>query len=153
MAGISKACQASEEADNKALNPAPVQPLARAAAVPSLARNARSARVNAKPFSAQPNMKRHFILEQQSARRRDEFLEAVVRSRKLHGHWASPPRTAQAFRESLKRFRSKAHIGYWVCTEGGELAGAININEIVRGRFCSAYLGYYALVPHNGVAL
>ena len=30
------------------------------------------------------------------------------------------------------------------------LAGVININEIVRGRFCSGYLGYYALVPHNG---
>ena len=25
----------------------------------------------------------------------------------------------------------------------------ININEIVRGVFCSGYLGYYAFVPHN----
>ena len=35
-------------------------------------------------------------------------------------------------------------------TESGELAGAININEIVRGSFRSGYLGYYAFVPHNG---
>ena len=28
-------------------------------------------------------------------------------------------------------------------------AGVININEIVRGVFCSGYLGYYAFVPHN----
>ena len=31
-----------------------------------------------------------------------------------------------------------------------ELAGVININEIVRGKFLSGYLGYYAFVPHNG---
>ena len=31
-----------------------------------------------------------------------------------------------------------------------ELAGVININEIVRGTFCSGYLVYYAFVPHNG---
>jgi ribosomal-protein-alanine N-acetyltransferase len=30
-----------------------------------------------------------------------------------------------------------------------ELAGAININEIVRGNFRSGYLGYYVFVPHN----
>ena len=30
-----------------------------------------------------------------------------------------------------------------------ELAGVININEIVHGTFRSGYLGYYAFVPHN----
>lgn len=35
-------------------------------------------------------------------------------------------------------------------TEENELAGVININEIVRGTFCSGYLGYYAFVPHSG---
>src|SRR5262249_36487732 len=95
-------------------------------------------------------MKRYPILEQPSARRQEEFLAAVIRSRKLHRHWASPPRIIEEFLENLKRFRGQSHIGYWVCTEAGELAGVININEIVRGRFCSGYLGYYALVPHNG---
>ena len=90
------------------------------------------------------------ILEKPSARRREEFLAAVARSRKLHRGWASPPRTEKQFFETLKRLRSQSHIGYWVCTEDGQLAGVININEIVRGRFCSGYLGYYALVPHNG---
>ena len=90
------------------------------------------------------------ILELPSKRRRSEFLAAVKRSRKLHGHWASPPRTAKGFNKSLERFGSKAHVGYWVLTESGELAGAININEIVRGRFRSGYLGYYAFAPHNG---
>jgi ribosomal-protein-alanine N-acetyltransferase len=41
-------------------------------------------------------------------------------------------------------------LGYFVRTENGELAGVINISQIVRGNFCSAYLGYYSFVPHNG---
>lgn len=88
------------------------------------------------------------ILERPSRRRRDEFLAAVARSRKLHGHWATPPRTVEAFEAYLKRLKQSAHMGHWVRTEANELAGVININEIVRGTFCSGYLGYDA-EPHN----
>src|SRR5215211_6743863 len=95
-------------------------------------------------------MMKHPILERPSSRRQDEFLAAVARSRKLHRHWAAPPTTVIAFRDHLKRLQSEQHIGHWVCTEDGELAGVININEIVRGAFCSGYLGYYAFIPHNG---
>lgn len=90
------------------------------------------------------------VLEVASRDRRREFLAAVARSRDLHRHWVSPPRTPRAFDENLKRFESPRHVGYWVLTERGELAGAINVNEIVRGIFRSGYLGYYALVPHDG---
>jgi [ribosomal protein S5]-alanine N-acetyltransferase len=93
---------------------------------------------------------KYSILERPSVRRQAEFLAAVARSRKLHRHWATPPNSEPAFRENLARFQSERHIGHWVCTEAGELAGVININEIVRGAFCSGYLGYYAFVPHNG---
>jgi len=95
-------------------------------------------------------MKKHQILERPSLARRDEFLAAVARSRKLHRHWARPPETPAEFKASLARLQSGSHLGYWVCTENGELAGVININEIVRGVFRSGYLGYYAFVPHNG---
>jgi ribosomal-protein-alanine N-acetyltransferase len=61
-----------------------------------------------------------------------------------------PPKNATALRENLKRLQLDRHIAHWVCTEDGELAGVININEIVRGVFCSGYLGYYAFVPHDG---
>ena len=43
-----------------------------------------------------------------------------------------------------------AHLCHLVRTDEGGLAGVINITEIVRGRFSSGYLGYYALAPHNG---
>ena len=99
-------------------------------------------------FPEEQTLKR--ILEVPSKRRRAEFLAAMKRSRRLHGHWASPPRTAKALNKSLARLGSKAHVGYWVLSESGELAGVINISEIVRGSFRSGYLGYYAFAPHNG---
>ena len=90
------------------------------------------------------------ILVEPSRKRRDEFLAAVRRSRKLHGHWVAPPRTAAKFDAYLERLRNETHLSYWVCTEHGELAGVINISEIVRGLFWSGYLGYYAFAPHHG---
>jgi [ribosomal protein S5]-alanine N-acetyltransferase len=99
-------------------------------------------------FLEKQSLKR--ILDVPSKRRRSEFLAAVKRSRKLHSHWVSPPRTVKAFDKNLKRFGSKAHLGYWILTESGELAGVINSNEIVRGSFQSGYLGYYAFAPHDG---
>ncbi len=90
------------------------------------------------------------ILERPSRRRRSEFLAAVERSRRLHGAWASPPRTPEAFDAYLRGLRRKNRLGYWLVTEDRELAGVVNVSEIVGGVFCSAYLGYYALVPHHG---
>jgi [ribosomal protein S5]-alanine N-acetyltransferase len=85
-----------------------------------------------------------------SAQRRAEFLAAAARSRKLHGPWTAPPRTATEFDEYVKRFSSPTNIGHWIFTEAGELAGVVNISEIVRGRFQSGYLGYYGFAPHDG---
>lgn len=90
------------------------------------------------------------ILAIPSVQRRAEFLAAVTRSRKLHGRYVSPPRTAAAFEKHIKRFKTPTHAGFWVLTERGELAGVININEIVRGKFRSGYLGYCAFAPHAG---
>jgi [ribosomal protein S5]-alanine N-acetyltransferase len=95
-------------------------------------------------------MNKECILVEPSRKRRDEFLAAVRRSRKLHGRWVSPPATFEKFDAYLKRLRKENHLSYWVCTERGELAGVFNISEIVRGLFCSAYLGYYAFAPHDG---
>jgi len=90
------------------------------------------------------------ILEKPSKRRRKEFLEAVAQSRNLHGHWVSAPRTAAAYGRYLEHLKKPENVAYWVLTDAKELAGVINISEIVRGVFRSGYLGYYAFSPHNG---
>ena len=78
------------------------------------------------------------------------FLDAVRRSRTLHGRWVTPPATRAQYRAFVQRFRAPTHIGHFVCTSDAELAGVINVNEIVRGSFRSGYLGYYALAPYGG---
>ena len=90
------------------------------------------------------------ILTAPSRLHREEFLAAVKRSRQLHVHWSSPPKTAKDFDKYLKRFDSPVHASYWILTETNELAGVVNINEIVRGSLRSGYLGYYAFAPHHG---
>jgi len=89
-------------------------------------------------------------LEKPSSHWQAEFLEAVRRSKKLHGRWVAPPRTAETYRELLARSRRKTHFSHFVCGPAGELVGVINISEVVRGSFESGYLGYYAFAPHAG---
>ncbi len=80
------------------------------------------------------------------------FLAAARRSRAFLRRWAPPPCTAKAYRAYLKRLRKPTHDGRFVVLRTSrELVGVINLNEIVRGSFRSAYLGYYAFVPHTGL--
>src|SRR5262245_63352472 len=47
------------------------------------------------------------------------------------------------------RLQKPTHDGRFVVLRTSrELVGVINLNEIVHGAFRSAYLGYYAFVPH-----
>lgn len=91
-------------------------------------------------------------LERPSLARQREFLSAVKRSRKLHGNLVAPPSTPAAFRRYLARNELPTFIGHFVIA-GGELAGVINVSEIVRSNFRSAYLGYYAFAPHAGTGV
>ncbi|HET8696165.1 MAG TPA: GNAT family N-acetyltransferase [Gammaproteobacteria bacterium] len=90
------------------------------------------------------------LLEPPTMARAASFLAAVARSRGLHGRWTSPPASREQYRAFVVRVRKPNHVSRLVCTEHGELAGVITISEIVKGSFCSGYLGYYALVPHAG---
>lgn len=82
--------------------------------------------------------------------RKREFIAAVRRSRALHRGWVAPPGTASAYRRYLDRARDGNFIGHFVCTPAGELAGVVDLSEIVRGVFRSGYLGFYAFAPHAG---
>jgi [ribosomal protein S5]-alanine N-acetyltransferase len=89
------------------------------------------------------------VLDSPSVKHTEEFLAAVKRSQKLHHPWVSAPATAREFAEYLERLQSPNRVGYFIRTETRDLAGVINISEIVRGSFLSGYLGYYAFVPHH----
>jgi len=93
-------------------------------------------------------------LERVSARRQQEFLAAVRRSRSLHGRWVAPPASAPAYRRYLASLRRPTRAAFFIVRrDSSELAGVVNISEIVRGNFQSAYLGYYAFTPHAGQGL
>lgn len=80
-----------------------------------------------------------------------DFLEAVDRSRTFLRRWGSPPCTSAAYRAYMQRLEMPTHEGRFVVLRtSGDLIGVINVSEIVRGAFHSAYLGYYAFVPHVG---
>jgi ribosomal-protein-alanine N-acetyltransferase len=91
-------------------------------------------------------------LERPSPEHQREFLSAVERSRKLHGTWVAPPSTPAAFRRYLTRNDLPHSIGHFVIA-GGELAGVVNVSEIVLNNFRSAFLGYYAFAPHTGAGV
>jgi ribosomal-protein-alanine N-acetyltransferase len=82
------------------------------------------------------------------------FLAAVGRSRRLHHPWVQPPGTPDAFREYLARRQEPRGSAFFIwLEESSELVGVVNLDEIVHGFFRSAYLGYYAFVPHAGHGL
>jgi ribosomal-protein-alanine N-acetyltransferase len=91
------------------------------------------------------------LLRQPRAEDRDEFLAAVRRSRALHHPWLQPPATADRYDAFLRGLAQPSRATFFVCLrETGDLAGVVNLSEIVHGAFQSAYLSYYAFLPHAG---
>jgi [ribosomal protein S5]-alanine N-acetyltransferase len=82
------------------------------------------------------------------------FLAAVRASRKLHHPWVQAPSTPARFRKALARWQgAKTHAAFFVLQGRRDLVGVVNVSEIVRGSFQSAYLGYYAFEPLAGQGL
>jgi len=69
-----------------------------------------------------------------SARREEDFLAAVRRSRRLHRPWVYPPSTREEFNEDPRRVRRPSQQSKLVIhVDTGDLVGVVNLNEIVRG--------------------
>lgn len=81
----------------------------------------------------------------------DEFVELVHASTALHHPWMSLPGTAEAFQTYLRRFDHTTNQGLLVCRrDTGAIAGSVNINSIIRGRFQNGSVGYAAFAPSAG---
>lgn len=85
----------------------------------------------------------------------DAFVAAIRRSRPLHRGWLTPrARTREEFKKLLKRYVTGENVGFIVIhRETGDIVGAINLNNIIRGNFQSTMAGYYAFLPHAGKGL
>ena len=73
-----------------------------------------------------------------------EFALAASKSKSLHRTWVHPPMTKQDAAELASRRQGPSDYGYLIRDyESGKIAGYVDITNIVRGPFQSAYLGYY----------
>lgn len=91
------------------------------------------------------------FLERPTLRREAEFLRAVRRSRSLHHGFVAAPATPAAYRNYLALLRRRDQEAFLVTlADSYALAGVVTIDDIARGSFQSANLGYYSFVPHAG---
>lgn len=91
------------------------------------------------------------FLRPPTARDREEFIALNRASRRLHRGLVSPPVEPEQFEAFLKRCRGEDSACFLVCrVEDGRVVGSINLSQVARGNFQSAYLGYYTGEPYVG---
>jgi len=94
--------------------------------------------------------KRRVRVVQLSLKDEAEFIAGVQASRELHQKWVNPPRTRTSFREKVRLMQGPVNLAYCVRhSDNDALVGCIEITQIVRGLFRSAYLGYYAFAGQH----
>jgi len=80
-----------------------------------------------------------------------EFLDLAAASAGLHHPWMSLPATPREFQAYFRRFDHVTAEGLVICLrETGAMAGVVNINNIIRGRFQNGSLAYAAFAPAAG---
>ena len=90
-----------------------------------------------------------------------EVLALNRSSRRFHQPWTAPPRTPAQFAHYLARCRRPDFIGLLLRRRSDHvLLGAVELSQIARGAFQSAYLGYHIGAPfaregymHEGLRL
>lgn len=90
-------------------------------------------------------------LRQLTGSDRDEFLAMAQGSQGLHAPWISPPITVRTFDAYVARLNRDDHESFLVCDKSTHaIAGVINLNNIIRGTFLTASLGYYSAALYAG---
>ena len=81
-------------------------------------------------------------------RDRDEYLALNRSSARFYRGLASPMISARAFATYVARCRKPDYAGFLVCRRDDEaIVGSVNLSQIVRGGFRSAYMGYQVFAP------
>ena len=81
---------------------------------------------------------------------RTEFISAMQRSQSLHHPWVKAPTSDEEFADYIQRYQQSNQKSFLVCDKTGNIAGAYNISEIVRGLFQNCYLGFYVVADYAG---
>ena len=80
-----------------------------------------------------------------------EFIALVRASAHVHRPWMSLPSTADDFQAFVRRYQQPSEESLLVCLcSTGAIAGVVNINSIIRGRFQCGSLAYAAFAPTAG---
>ena len=83
-----------------------------------------------------------------------EFVGLMKQSISMHHPWITPPHNSSLFRAYINRIKKDDHEGFAICQKHDDaIVGIININNIIRGSFQSATLGYYVGKPYAGNGL
>jgi ribosomal-protein-alanine N-acetyltransferase len=103
------------------------------------------------PSAEQPDGPGRVTLRPAASGDQAEFLDLVRASARLHHPWMSLPATPEDFRAYLRRYEQSGGESLLICLRGtGAIAGMVNINSIIRGRFQCGSLGYAAFAPAAG---
>lgn len=79
------------------------------------------------------------------------MIRANIDSRALHTPWVEPFVTQDGFDSWFEQSQGlNARKVVLLAEAGGAMIGVVNLNEIVRGAFLSAYLGYFAFAGPDG---
>jgi ribosomal-protein-alanine N-acetyltransferase len=84
----------------------------------------------------------------------DAFVGAVASSRHLHQPWVTASADAAGFRELVERNRGadfRTLVGWR--RDDGTIAGVVNVSQIVRRNFQSAFAGFWASSASAGRGL
>jgi [ribosomal protein S5]-alanine N-acetyltransferase len=72
------------------------------------------------------------------------FVVLARKSRVLHHPWVKAPATPLQYQSYLERMGQPGQCALLVCdSHTTQIAGVVNITNMVLGNFCSAYLGFY----------
>jgi ribosomal-protein-alanine N-acetyltransferase len=83
--------------------------------------------------------------------RRQDFLAATRKSKRLHRPWVDPPTTDEGFDGWLERQASDSFEGFMIYRrEDDALVGLCQLSEIVRGNLQGAFLGFGAIAGYSG---
>jgi ribosomal-protein-alanine N-acetyltransferase len=91
------------------------------------------------------------VLRPPTAADRDEFIAAMRASRSAHRPWLYMPETPAAYDAYLARVADPRAAPFLACRkDDGAIVGFLNISEIVRGGFKSAFVGYGGVAGFAG---